>query len=410
MLKHQKSKLPELVNDFTRYLEEKGYALSTRRHLLAYYKQLLKFAEKHNVQDYSLEIGKAFLSEKHGLEWTTGKLSPHQNFLQRLVNMLTEFQSYGEVVSKRRLKRTYSIPNFEVIISEYIEHERSRGLRESTLTGKLHCLNQIFEYWESVGLKHAKDITPSAVYDFLESRTYFSLATKERYQYIFRDVIKYLHKKKLCNPGLLKLFTVISVHTKNSYPSYFSPEDISQVLNLVDTNTTSGKRDYLILLLATQLGIRAGDICALKIENVNFTKRLIEYVQLKTGDLVSFPMSKELFYAFIDYLKNARTESNFKEVFIKDRAPIEPFASSNKFHYILKKYLTAAEVNIIDGQKHGLHSMRSSLASNMLRDGVSILVISNILGHQYSDTTSLYLKIDIVGLRKAALEVPYDCN
>jgi site-specific recombinase XerD len=73
---------------------------------------------------------------------------------------------------------------------------------------------------------------------------------------------------------------------------------------------------------------------------------------------------------------------------------------------MLQKYLSKAEIKTVDGQKHGLHSLRSSLASNLLQDGVPIPVISNILGHKYADTTSLYLKIDLPGLRRASLEVP----
>lgn len=287
-----------------------------------------------------------------------------------------------------------------------MEYKRNQGSRQSTLEGQKHGLNQIFEYLESIGLQDSKDITVSSIYSFLESRSYFSLATKERYQYLLRDIIKYIYNNGLCISELLKLFPVISAHTKNAYPSYFKPNDISKILDSIDTNTPTGKRDYLILLLAAQLGIRAEDIRSLKMDSINLTKRQVEYIQIKTEDSVSFPMTDELFYTFIDYLKNARPKSNSKMIFIKNRAPVEPFSSGNHFYGILQKHLVAADINITNSQKHGLHSLRSSLASNMLRDGVSMPVISNVLGHRYYDTTSIYLKIDLEGLRKAALEVP----
>lgn len=410
MLNHEELKLPELVEKFMLHLEEKGYALSTRSRLWAYYRLLLKYAKKNNIQNYSLEVGKTFLLEHHSHHWvTTDKLSIAQNYLQRHITILSEFQTHGEIVSRKRMKRIYSISHFEDVIYGYLEYERSLGLKESTIASKKHCLNQLFEYWELAGIRSTKDISSESVYGFLESRTYFSVTTKECYQYILRDLIQYLHKHQVCKPELLKLFPIISLHSKNAYPSYFTPKDISQILRCVDTNTVTGKRDYLILLLAAQLGMRVSDICALKIDNINFRKRLIKYVQVKTGDSVNLPMTDELFYAMIDYLKDARPECNFNEVFVKKRAPAEPFRYRN-FYVMLQKYLNAAEIKISNGQKHGLHSLRSSLASNMLRDGVSISVISNVLGHRYCDTTSSYLKIDIPGLRKAALEVPYDCN
>lgn len=410
MQKHEKLRLPELIDEFMLHLKKKGYASSTRSQFLAYYKVLLKYAKKHGIQYYSLEIGKTYLLKHHGHEWTeTGRLSVSQNYLQRHILILQEFQTYREIVSKRRIKRIYSISYFKETIDEYLEYVRGLGQKESTIASKRHCLNQIFEYWELTGFCNTKDIDTTAVYNFLESRTHLSITTKEHFQYILRDIIKYLHKNDQCKPELLKLFPIISIHTKNAYPSYFTPGDVAKILKCVNTETITGKRDYLILLLAAQLGMRVSDICALRIENINFRKRQIDYIQVKTGYSVSHPMTDELFYAFVDYLKNARPKCSFNEVIINFRAPIEPFKQKT-FHCMFQKYLSAAEVNIYATQKHGLHSLRSSLASNMLRDGVSIPIISNVLGHRYADTTSDYLKIDILGLRKAALEVPYDCN
>jgi site-specific recombinase XerD len=389
------------------YLEEMGYSEKTRVRLFAYYKVFLKYANSRNLQNFNSEVGKTFLLKHHHHKWDDkGRLSGAQNFLQRHMLILYEFQKHGEIVSKKRRKRTYAIAHFSEIINEYLEYHKNSGLKESTISGKRHALSQIFEFLENNGIKSTKDITQISIYDFLESRSYYSISTKEHYQYILRSLINYLNQKNLCKPELLKLFSVISIHTKNAYPSCFKPDEISKTLQSVNTSTNIGKRDYLVLLLASQLGMRVSDICKLKIENINFKKQTIEYVQTKTGVLVNLPLSEELFYAIADYIKNARPNCYFKELLISERAPVQPFVRN--FYDRLKKYLHDSEVNVITGQRRGLHSLRSSLASNMLRDGVSIPVISNVLGHKYYDTTSDYIKIDILGLRKAALEVPYD--
>jgi site-specific recombinase XerD len=406
MQKYEGLRLPELVENLMRHLEEKGHTLSYRNRLIAYYKVLLKYAKKQNIPYFNLEIGKTFLWEHHKHQWEiSDKLPASKNYLQRHIMMLHEFQIYGKIISRKRIIRIYAVPHFDDLINDYLEQERRHGLREGTLAGKRHALNQIFEYFESAGLQTAKDIMPSHVYGFLESRAYFSVTTKERYQYIFRSLIQYLRDNNLCQAELQKLFAVISIHTKNAYPSHFKANEIAQMLCCVDTTTAAGRRDYLILLLAAELGMRTSDICALKIKDINFQKKHVEYIQVKTGDAVMLPMSDELFFAFADYLKNARPKCEFEEVIVKDRAPIEPYRNGS-FHGMLQKYLSKAEIKTVDGQKHGLHSLRSSLASNLLQDGVPIPVISNILGHKYADTTSLYLKIDLPGLRRASLEVP----
>ena len=174
------------------------------------------------------------------------------------------------------------------------------------------------------------------------------------------------------------------------------------ILLSVDRSTISGKRDYAVLLLATFLGIRAGDIRDMKINNIKWGSGIIEFTQSKTKKFLQLPMPNEVKFALLDYLKNARPKVESDYLFIKLRAPYQVYASGNSFSYIVKKYLGEIDLN---ERKQGLHSLRFSAAGNMLSQGVNIVTICNVLGHSYSDTTNHYLKIDIDQLRKAALEV-----
>ena len=402
-------RLPDLVNAFMAYLEKVRYAKSTRERLLAYYKVLIKYADSNNIEYYSLDVGKEFLLLHHQHEWDeNGTLTTSKNFLQRHIQILYEFQNFGEIRSKRRLKRNYAVHYFGGLIKKYLDNEIGRNLRISTISGKRHCLYRFCEHIESLEVQNAFSITPQNVYNFLEVNTHFSVTTKEHYQYILRDFFKYLHEENLCRVELLKLFPVISLHSKNSYPSYFSAEVISKVLKNIDTDCCIGKRDYLTLLLASQLGLRVSDICSITLDNIDFISHTLNFVQTKTGEFLTLPISDELLYALIDYIKNARPSCDFQEVIITSRAPFKP--CNTTFYQMLQKYFKLADIQISDDQKHGLHSFRSSLASGMLKNGTSMPVIANVLGHKYRETTRSYIKIDINGLRKAALEVPYDCN
>ena len=263
----------------------------------------------------------------------------------------------------------------------------------------------MFKYFESIGINNTRDIRPEHVYGFLSSKSYYSVTTKEAFQYLLRNLLGYMSQEELCNKDLAQMFPVISIHTKNSYPSYFTPECITKLLQSVDTETVYGKRDYLILLLATTLGMRCIDICRLTLDDINWKRKTISFVQSKTGEYVSLSISDELLMALADYIKNARPVCDYKEILISSRAPVKPFNHRN-FYEMLQKYFKLAGITFKEDQKHGLHSMRSSLASNMLRSEIPIPVISNVLGHRYTDTTGIYIKIDLEGLRKVALEVP----
>ena len=141
------------------------------------------------------------------------------------------------------------------------------------------------------------------------------------------------------------MFPVISIHTKNSYPSYFTPECITKLLQSVDTETVYGKRDYLILLLATTLGMRCIDICSLTLDDIDWKRKTLGFVQSKTGEYVSLSISDELLMALADYIKNARPACNYREVLISNRAPVKPFDHRN-FYELLQKYFKLTGIGI----------------------------------------------------------------
>ena len=140
-------------------------------------------------------------------------------------------------------------------------------------------------------------------------------------------------------------------------------------------------------------------------DNIDWKRKTIGFVQSKTDEYVSLSISDELFMALADYIKNARPVCDYREVLISNRAPVKQFDHRN-FYEMLQKYFKLTGSTFKEDQKHRLHSMRSSLASNILRSEIPIPMISNVLGHRYSDTTGIYIKINLEGLRKVALEVP----
>lgn len=396
----------ELVYKLMDHLETIGFQQSTRERYLAYYKVFIKYCNKNGIVHFSLDAGKQFLLKHHKHEWSDfGKLTMAQNYLQRHIWLLHEFQEYGEIRQKKRSPKDMKLKYFEKTVSNYIAAEAENGLKDITLKGKEYAVRNVFHYLEGKGIKSTQDIKADDIHEFLADKSYYSVVTKEAYQYLLRSLLHFLCEAELCDVSLAQMFPVISIHTKNSYPSYFPPDCITKILQSVDTGTPNGKRDYLILLLAATLGIRCTDICKLTLDAIDWKKKTLSFVQSKTGDPISLPINDELLMALIDYIKNARPKCDYREVLISNRAPIRPYNHRN-FHEMLQKYFKRAGVDIKENQKHGLHSMRSSLASNMLRNDIPIPVISNALGHKYADTTSIYIKIDLEGLRKVALEVP----
>lgn len=85
----------------------------------------------------------------------------------------------------------------------------------------------------------------------------------------------------------------------------------------MDRQTKIGKRDYAILMLAIQLGIRAGDIRQLKLSHIKWDINQIEYIQQKTRNLICLPLTENIKFALLDYLKNSRPESSYPNIFAR---------------------------------------------------------------------------------------------
>ena len=168
----------------------------------------------------------------------------------------------------------------------------------------------------------------------------------------------------------------------------------------------SGKRDLAIILLASVLGMRSGDICRLKLKDLHWERGTIEFTQYKTKAFLQLPLLEHVRYALIDYLKNARPSCPCPNVFVGIRNGYEPL-SNTCIHIFVSKYFEKAGIDI-SKRKHGPHALRHSLASNLMHNNTPMHVIKDILGHANLNTTRIYLNIDLDTLKRIALEVPHE--
>jgi integrase len=189
-----------------------------------------------------------------------------------------------------------------------------------------------------------------------------------------------------------------------SIPYVWSKEDLQKLLGAIDRADPKGKRDYAILLIAIRLGLRIGDIRSLKQSSIDWNRNTINLKMIKTGQPIELPLLKDIGWAIIDYLQNGRPLTDSECLFVRHKAPFNAFGDRNAFGKELHRYILKADLNLPDNQWHGMHSLRSTLAGNLLDIKSPLPIISEALGHQSVNTTSLYLKIDVEGLRKCALD------
>lgn len=173
----------------------------------------------------------------------------------------------------------------------------------------------------------------------------------------------------------------------------------------IDTASPIGKRNYAIFLLLARTGLRISDVILLRFENIDWRKNCIRITQYKTGKPLSIPLSAEIGEAIIAYLKYGRPSSEESAIFLSHNAPFQPLNHHNNFNSEIRKYMRLAGIDFTAKRHSGVHTLRSSFATNILKQGASLDNISQILGHSDINVATSYLRVDPEHLRICALEL-----
>jgi integrase len=255
------------------------------------------------------------------------------------------------------------------------------------------------------GITSLSDITSGRVLDFVSSVQ----NCRDHVATILRAFLKHLYDERIIDYRTATILENLKTRPVEKLPSYYTPMEIMGIEASIDRKRAMGKRDYAMLLLATRLGLRTSDIRLLQFSNLDWDNNLIHLQQYKTGKEIELPLLTDIGEAIIDYLRHARPKSACKYVFLRAAAPYEPMTSTGVYT-TFNKYFRRSNLSLAKRRRGG-HAMRHSLATNMLKKGTPITIISDSLGHTDSVSTMKYIHLNIDGLLKCSLEVlPVDEN
>lgn len=185
-------------------------------------------------------------------------------------------------------------------------------------------------------------------------------------------------------------------------PKFLLPAQVEQILDHCEHGTSKGRRDYAILLLLARLGLRAGEVVALTLDDVDWEAGHLT-VRSKGGRWTRLPIPDDVGKAISDYLTNGRPSCTDRRVFVRELAPRRGFSASTCVSALVRSALIRSG---IESARKGAHLFRHSLATEMLRKGSSLREIGEVLRHRSSDTTQLYAKVDLPSLECLALPWP----
>ena len=283
---------------------------------------------------------------------------------------------------------------FAELVDRYCNWIESTGHASGTIRNKRYAISWFLDELSKQGCKSLDALFPSCIACASLKVTNHSLWGE------IRLFLTYLIEFE----GVTSDYSTIVPRYSKPYiiPSVYSVEEIKSIEEAVDTSTILGKRDYAMILLASRMGMRSGDIVRLTIEDV-LNRTDLDIIQTKTGNLLHLPLINEVKSAIDDYL-SVRPESQTDMVFINAYAPYNPVTTST-IRAALRKYISLAGIDY-GNRKRGPHALRASLASSMVNNDISYETVRKVLGHSSNSAIKHYARIDIENLRKYSLTPP----
>jgi len=218
-----------------------------------------------------------------------------------------------------------------------------------------------------------------------------------------RMFVRFLIAEGRCPAGLEAAIPLVPHWRLSSLPRYLQPEEVERIVASCDSTTAVGKRDRAILLLLARLGLRAGDIVQLHLSDIDWKGAWVQ-VCGKSRRQTRLPLTQEVGDAIVAYLQDGRPQTDGDRVFVCCRAPFRPFASHAAVSVIVDQAMRRAGVE--PPGRGAAHLLRHSVATSLLRQGVSLQDIAAVLRHRSIQTTQIYAKVDISTLHQIAQSWP----
>lgn len=403
MIDAKRMNLNELSTATIENLKSLGYGDRTIYMIKSIWGDLDQFLGNRSKEPFLPIYGLEYLHERIGYpECLQRKLTPDERDYIRAVRMLTSFQESGEVPKALKRNRSEWYEPVRGIRNHYIQHCEEIYKTHATQRSRIAAADRFMRIVVVNKQTTWEDISAKTISEYATGLAEYSKATVEVHLRGLRFFLRFLYEQGIIKQDHTASVPKMCCSTGERIPHMLSTEQVNTLLKSIDRGNPVGKRNYAIIIMAACLGMRDSDITNLKFENINWERSEISFFQKKTNRFLALPLLPVVGEAVIDYLRNGRPQTDSKYVFVKHRPPFQQTVS---FYSVMRVELENSGVKLAENFPKGLHILRHSLASELIRQGESYNTVSTILGHASIGSTNAYTHIDIDGLFKCALEL-----
>jgi integrase/recombinase XerD len=226
----------------------------------------------------------------------------------------------------------------------------------------------------------------------------YARSSIKSYVSLLRGFFRYAEQRQWCTSALSAAIMSPRLFADESLPKGPSWEDVRRLLSSTEGDRPKDIRDRAIIMLFSVYGMRVSEVRVLRLEDLDWQNELLYVTRPKPRHRQLYPLSHTVGEAILRYLREVRSRSSYREVFLTLRAPLKPLGSGVLYDMVSDR-LRALEV---PSKHYGPHSLRHACGTHLLAKGLSMKEIGDHLGHRKMDTTRVYAKVDLLGLCQVA--------
>jgi site-specific recombinase XerD len=317
-------------------------------------------------------------------------------------HVLSCIRAFLNHLRKRRIVETNAPPEPPCLVREFLSWMSThRGIVDTTLRSYRCYVTHLVD---SLG-DDPQTYTAGNLRDFVAKRyRHYGRNSIRMVLAAVRMFLRYLAVEGRCRPGLEQALVSPANWSQHSLPRGLTAQQVQSILAACPS-TPRGIRDRAILLLLIRLGLRAGDVAALRLSDLCFQTATIR-VSGKGGREVRLPLPQDVGDALLAYLDTGRPRVPSDRLFLRSIAPFKPFSGAQAGHAITHVARSALKHAGVQPPICGAHVFRHTAACQMLRQDVGLEDIAAVLRHRSIETTALYAKVDLRLLEQVAQPWP----
>jgi site-specific recombinase XerD len=385
------------------WLCECGYRVKTLAARVSILRQFGAFAQTHGAQTYEelpehVEPFLQFWIQRPDPRRASERPAQVTRHIRVAIEQMLRVVIHGFVGRPRRQAIREPFADRAPGFSRYLRQER--GLRDTTLDLYDEHLRAFAAWLIDVGREDLRDLSPTVVSDFLTERSQrLSRSTLRTRCAVLRVFLRYLYRERLIARDLSLIVEAAPCYRLAHLPRSITAEDVRKLLDSIDRQTVLGRRDYAMLLLLVTYGLRAREVAALTLGDIEWRHDRLRIPVRKAAHSTAYPLSPRVGAAILEYLKAGRPSTSLPQVFFHVTAPCTPVTqaavSSRAAHYLHRAGIV--------GPRLGSHTFRHSCVQRLVDAGWSLKAIGDYVGHASPASTEIYSKVAVEVLREVAI-------